>query len=72
VEVLEVEAKAWTTTSVDDVPFFEASFPTSPPTVLDVVGENLLLTGYLVGAFSVVSSLEALLGFLVPRLLVVV
>ena len=34
-------AKAWTTTSVDGVPFLKASFPTSSPTVLDVAGENL-------------------------------
>ena len=37
----EVGAKAWTTTSVDVVPFLKASFPTSSPTVLDVAGENL-------------------------------
>jgi len=37
----EVGAKAWTTTSADVVPFLKASFPTSSPTVLDVVGENL-------------------------------
>jgi hypothetical protein len=43
---------------VDVVPFLEASFPTSPPTILDVAGENLLLMGYLVGVFSV-SSIEA-------------
>jgi hypothetical protein len=29
----------------------EASFPTSPPTVLDVAGVNLPMKGYLVGAF---------------------
>ena len=61
-EVVEVGAKTWTTTFVDAVPFLEASFPTSPPTVLDVAGENLSLAGYLVGAFSVVFSLEASLG----------
>ena len=66
--LLEVEAKAWTTTSVDAVIFLEASFPTSRPTVLDIVGENLPFEGYLVGAFSVVSSLEALLGFPILRL----
>ena len=54
--------------SADVVPSLEASFPTSPPTVLDDAGENLPLTGYLVGAFSVVSSLEALLGFPILRL----
>ena len=61
--------KAWTTTSADVVPFLEASFPTSRPTVLDIVGENLPFEGYLVGAFIVIPSLEALLGFPVPRLL---
>ena len=54
--------------SADAVPFLEVSFPTSPPTVLDVAGENIPLAGYFVGAFSVVSSLETLLGFPVPRL----
>lgn len=67
----EIRAKAWTTTSADAVPFLEASFHTSPPTVLDVVSENLLLMGYLVGVFSV-SSLEALLGIPVPQLLLAV
>jgi hypothetical protein len=50
--LFEVEAKAWTTMSADVVPFLEASFPTSPPTVLDVAGENLPMKGYLVGAFA--------------------
>ena len=68
-EFLEIGAKAWTTTFTGVVPFLEASFPTSPPTVLDVVGENLPMAGYLVDAFSVVSSLEAWLGFSVPQLL---
>jgi len=54
--------------SADAVPFLEVSFPTSPPTVLDVAGENIPLAGYFVGAFSVVSSLEALLGFPILRL----
>jgi hypothetical protein len=67
-----VGAKAWTTTSTNAVPFLEASFPTTTPTVLDVAGVNLSLAGYFVGAFSIVSSLEALLGFLVPWLLLVV
>ena len=67
--MLEVGAKAWTTTLADAVPFLEASFPTSPPTILDVAGENLPMIGYLVGAFSVVSSLEAWLGFPVLQLL---
>jgi hypothetical protein len=69
--LLKVGAKARTTMSVDVVPSLETYFPTSPPTILDVVGENLPLACYLVGAFSVVSSLEALLGFPVPRLLLV-
>ena len=47
-EVVEVGAKTWTTTFVDAVPFLEASFPTSPPTVLDVAGENLSLSALLV------------------------
>jgi hypothetical protein len=64
--LLEVGVKAWTTTSVDAVSSFEASFPASPSAVLDVTGENLPLAGYIVGAFSVVSSLEALLGVPVP------
>jgi len=34
----------------------EASFSTYPPTVLDVAGENLPLTGSLVGASSIVFS----------------
>jgi hypothetical protein len=55
--------------SADVVPFLEASFPTSPPTVLDVASENLPLAGYFVGICSVVSSLEALLDIPVPRLL---
>jgi len=50
----------------------EASFPTSPPTVLDVAGENLPLAGYFVGASWVVSSSKALLGFPVAQLLLVV
>ena len=58
--------------SADAVPFLEVSFPTSPPTVLDVAGENIPLAGYFVGAFSVVSSLETLIGFPVPRLLLAV
>jgi hypothetical protein len=70
--LLEVRAKAWTTMSADVVPFLKASFSTSPPTVLDIAGENLPLAGYLVGTFSVVFSLEALLGFAVPRLLLTV
>jgi hypothetical protein len=64
--------KAWMMTSVDAMPFLKASFFTSPPTVLDIADENLPLAGYLVSAFSVVSSLEALLGFAVPRLLLAV
>jgi hypothetical protein len=64
---VEVGAKAWTMTSVDAVSSLEASFPTSPSAVLDGAGENLPLAGYIVGAFSIVSSLEALLGVPVPR-----
>ena len=64
--MLEVGAKAWTTMFADVVPFLEESFPNSPPTVLDVAGESLPLAGYLVGTFSVVSSMEALLGFPAP------
>ena len=56
------------TTSAKVVPSLEASFPTSPLTILDDAGENLPLAGYLVGTFSVFSTLEALLGFLVLRL----
>jgi hypothetical protein len=56
----------------DDVPFLEAPFPTSPPAVLDVAGENLPLAGYIVDAFSIVFSWKALLGVLVPRLLLAV
>jgi len=67
--LLEVGTKAWTTAPTNVVPFLEVSFPTSPPTVLDVAGENLPMIGYLVGAFSVVSSLEAWLGFPVLQLL---
>jgi hypothetical protein len=51
------------TTSADAISSLEASFPTSPPTVLDVAGENLPVSDYLVGASSVVSSLGAWLGF---------
>ena len=68
-EVVEVGAKTWTTTFVDAVPFLEASFPTSPPTVLDVADGNLPMASYHVGAFSVVSSLEAWLGIKVLQLL---
>ena len=60
--LLEVEAKAWTTTSIDAVIFLEASFHTSPPTVLDFAGENLPLSGYLDDALGAVSFLKALLG----------
>jgi hypothetical protein len=63
--LLEVGAKAWTTTSVDVVSSLEASFPTSPSAVLDGAGENLPFVGYIIDAFSVVFSLEALLGVLV-------
>jgi hypothetical protein len=70
--LLEVGAKAWMTMSADTVTMLEASFPTSPPTVLDVAGENLPLAGYFVGAFTIVSSLEVLLGFLVSWLLLAV
>jgi hypothetical protein len=49
--LLEVGAKAWTTTSTDVVPFLEASFPTSP-TVLEVASENLPMTGYLVNVLA--------------------
>ena len=55
------------TTSADSVPSLEVSFPTSLPVILDVAGENLPFAGYIVGAFSVVSSLEALIGVPVPR-----
>ena len=68
-EFLEIGAKAWTMTSVNVVPFLEASFPTSPPTVPDVAGENLPMVGYLVSVFCVVSSLEAWLGIPVLQLL---
>jgi hypothetical protein len=70
--LFEVKAKAWMMTSTDVVRFLETSFPTSPPTVLDVASENLLLTGYLVNPLSVVSSLDVLLGLPVLRLLLVV
>jgi hypothetical protein len=70
--LFEVKAKAWMMTSTDVVRFLETSFPTSPPTVLDVASENLLLTGYLVSPLSVVSSLDVLLGLPVLRLLLVV
>jgi hypothetical protein len=39
-------------TFMDAIPFLEAFFPTSPPPVLDVAGENLPMTGYLVGTFA--------------------
>jgi hypothetical protein len=68
--LLEVGARAWTTTDV--VPFLVASFTTSPLAVLDVAGENLPLTSYIVSAFSVVFSWKALLGVLAPRLLLAV
>jgi hypothetical protein len=55
----EVGAKAWTMTSADAMPSLEASFSTSPPTVLDFVGENLPSAGWLVDALGVVSFLKA-------------
>jgi hypothetical protein len=70
--LIQLRAKAWTTTFADAIPFLKASFPTSAPTVLDIAGQNLSLAGYLVGAFSVVSSLEAVLSFPVPRLFLAV
>lgn len=61
------------TTAFADVVFFlEASFPTFPSIALDVADENLPLTGYLVGAFSIVYSLEAWLVFPVSWLLLAI
>lgn len=68
--MLEIEAKAWTMTFANAVPFLEASFPVSPHSILDVVGENLPIAGYLVGAFHVASSLEAWLNILMLLLLI--
>ena len=53
--------------SADIVPSLEVSFLASPPVVLDVACENLPLAGYIVGALSIVSSLEALLGIPILR-----
>jgi hypothetical protein len=54
--LLEIGVKAWTTTFADVILFWEASFSTSPPTVMDV-------GGYLIGVFIIVFSLEAWRGF---------
>ena len=49
------------------IPCWRRPFLPLPPSVLDVAGVNLPLAGYLVSAFSIVSSLEAWLGIAVPQ-----
>jgi hypothetical protein len=48
---------------MDVIPFLKVSFSAFPPTVLDVtVQVKIFLTDYIIGVFSVISSMGALVG----------